>query len=138
MAISRATFKGRGTGYTDKGVVMRCVRADQTSISITIHYLNNGNAIFRVTILKQEFLVPVVLILKALRDITDKEVYDRLTLNDESNTYLITRVEMLLREAKAFSTFNRKKALAYLGTCTPQNDLSQCMYEITLFFSSLC
>lgn len=117
MAISRPTFKGRGSGYTEKGVVIRCVRADQSSVTITLHYLTNGSAIFRVTILKQEFVVPVVLILKALRDLTDKELYHRLTLDDEANTYLVTRVEMLLREAKMFSTFSKRKALAYLGKC---------------------
>lgn len=109
---------------------------------------------------KQEFLVPVVLVLKALRDLSDKELYDRLTLgydcsyltasmsrpilgppslpacphtlgrsrpshpprlvliacSDEDNTYLVTRVEMLLRESKEFSTFTKTTALAYLGT----------------------
>jgi DNA-directed RNA polymerase I subunit RPA2 len=118
MAISRPTFKGRGTGYTEKGVVMRCVRAgDQSSVTVTLHYLSNGSAVFRVTILKQEFLVPVVLMLKALRDVTDKEIFERLTCGDEANTYLVTRVEMLLRESKRFATFTRKKALVHLGTC---------------------
>ncbi|GAB5035597.1 dna-directed rna polymerase i complex subunit rpa2 [Nannochloropsis oceanica] len=115
MAISRNTFKGRGTNYTDKGVIMRCVRPDQSSITVTLHYLTTGNAIFRVTILKQEFLVPIVLVLKALREMTDKELFQRVTLGDEDNTYLVTRVEMLLREATEFATFSRPKALAYLG-----------------------
>lgn len=116
MAISRNTFKGRGTGYSDKGVTMRCVRPDQSSITVTLHYLTNGNATFRVTILKQEFLVPVVLVLKALRDLTDEELYERITLGDEDNTYLVTRVEMLLRESHDFATFSRNKALSYLGS----------------------
>ncbi len=116
MAISRGAFKNRGTGYTDKGVTMRCVRPDQSSVTVTLHYLTSGNAVFRVTILKQEFLVPVVLILKALREMTDKELYQRVTLGDEGNTYLVTRVEMLLREAKEYASFSRHKALAYLGS----------------------
>jgi hypothetical protein len=33
-----------------------------------------------VSINKQEFLMPVVLVIKALRDIADKELYARLTL----------------------------------------------------------
>lgn len=44
MAITRGTFKGRGAGYTDKGVAIRCVRADQSSITLTLHYLSSGNA----------------------------------------------------------------------------------------------
>ena len=44
-----------------------------------------------------------------------REMYQRLTQGDESNTYLVTRVEMLLREAGQFASFTRTKALAYLG-----------------------
>ncbi len=62
---------------------MRCVRADQSSITLTLHYLASGNAVARVTILKQEFLVPAVLLLKALRAVTDEELFARLTRGDE-------------------------------------------------------
>lgn len=51
MAISRGAFKNRGTGYTDKGVMMRCVRADQSSVTMTLHYMHNGSAMFRVSFL---------------------------------------------------------------------------------------
>lgn len=229
---------------------MRCVRADQSSITLTLHALANGNAVrvrlylpssllfvrscvyiqgrgvpnrqtdrqtdrpstrasspnsppptlhtqnqtpqqvAKITILKQEFLIPAVLLLKALREMTDEELFARLTLGDEvivlcvcmcrfsqgwvrcgvggrgkgsggvccvgvfgcmyarvhstcrgiadcagmaacvcvipstpflqstytqANTYLVTRVEMLLREAKPFAGMDRRKALAYLG-----------------------
>ncbi len=36
---------------------------------------------------------------------------------EQANTYLVTRVEMLLREAKSFASFDRRQALAYLGRC---------------------
>jgi hypothetical protein len=77
------TTKPQPTGYTDKGVSMRCVRADQSSITLTLHYLLTGNAVARVTVLKQEFLIPCVLLLKALRAVTDEELFSRLTLGDE-------------------------------------------------------
>lgn len=57
---------------------MRCVRSDQSSATVTLHYLNNGGATLRFVLRKQEFLLPVILIAKALVNITDKELFDRL------------------------------------------------------------
>lgn len=65
MAITRGAFKNRGPGYTDKGVMMRCVRPDQSSITMTLHYLHSGSAMFRVregggrTSLEEEELSPL-------------------------------------------------------------------------------
>lgn len=36
-------------------------------------------------------------------------------VRDEENTYVVTRVEMLLRESKEFSAFTKTQALEYLG-----------------------
>jgi DNA-directed RNA polymerase I subunit RPA2 len=42
MAIERGSFKNRGPNYSDKGVSMRCARKDETTQTVTLHYLNNG------------------------------------------------------------------------------------------------
>jgi DNA-directed RNA polymerase I subunit RPA2 len=117
MALTRSTFKGRGAGYTDKGVTMRCVKPDQSAITITLHYVTNGGVMLRFAVLKQEFLIPIVLILRALRETTDSELFDKLTMLDRDNTYLVTRVEMLLRESAEFASFSPAEALIYLGKC---------------------
>ena len=61
---------------------MRCVRSDQTSATVTLHYLNNGGATLRFVIRKQEFLLPVILVAKALVNISDKELFDRIVRYD--------------------------------------------------------
>ena len=48
----------------------------------------------------QEFLVPVVIILKALRDTTDREIHERLLQGDRENTFLAAHVEV--REDKTY------------------------------------
>ena len=78
MATERNSYRSRGPTYTDKGVFMRCVRADQSSSTVTLHYLTTGNATLRFAFKKQEFLLPVVLVAKALMNITDKELYERI------------------------------------------------------------
>ena len=58
MAIQRSSFKNRGKQYSDLGVSMRCVKPDQTSITLVLHYLLNGGATLKFSLKKQEFLIP--------------------------------------------------------------------------------
>ena len=115
-AIERNSFKKRGPAYSDKGVVMRCCRPDQTSITMTLHYLINGGATLKFVLRKQEFLLPVVIIAKALMDITDKELFDRVVQGDVGNTFMTTRLELLLRDAKQYGIFSSVECLSFLGS----------------------
>lgn len=117
MAITRGAYQNRGPLYSNKGVVMRCVRPDQSSVTLTLHYLNDGSATVRFTVRKQEFFLPVIMVLKALVGTTDREIYERVLAGDRSNTYLSDRVLMLLRDAKRYESalHSREAALAYLG-----------------------
>ena len=107
MAIERSSYKNRGTSYSDKGVAMRCVRQDQSSVTVTLHYLNNGGATLKFVLRKQEFLLPVVIVAKALVDISDKELFDRIVQKDHANTFLTARLEILLRDAKQYNVFTQ-------------------------------
>ena len=69
-------------------------------MTLTLHYLVDGSANVRFTVRKQEFFLPVVIVLKALVATTDREIYERVLAGDRANTYLSDRVLMLLREAK--------------------------------------
>lgn len=115
MAVRRGAFAKRGDLYTDLAVFMKCVRRDQSAVTVTLHYLEDGNATVRFGVRKQEFMVPVGLMLKALYPLTDREIYERVLRGDHENTYLSARVELILREAKNFSLYSRDEALAYLG-----------------------
>ena len=114
-AIERSSYKNRGLSYSDKGVAMRCVRPDQSSVTITLHYLNNGGATLKFVLRKQEFLLPVVIVAKALVDLSDKEFFDRVVQGDVSNTFLTTRLELLLRDAKQYRIYTRAQCQAFLG-----------------------
>lgn len=116
MALERPTFKNRGPAYSDKGVTMRCARPDQTTVTITLHYLTSGGATLRFALRKQEFLLPVVLVAKALRDISDKEIYDRVLQGDKENTFIAARLELLLRDFKKWGLKSRLQCLQFLGS----------------------
>ena len=116
MAIVRPSFQKRGPTYTNYGVMIRSVRPDQTSHTNTIHYLTDGSATFRFSYRKQEYMLPVVMVLKALIDTTDREIYQSIVQADTSNTFLTDRIEMMLRAFKHYTLYTRQQCLAFIGS----------------------
>ena len=94
-----------------------------------MHYLISGGASFRFSARKQEFLIPVIILLRALSGAdakssinqggfgsTDEEIFRRIMQGDESNTFLRARAELLLQDANRFEGLNTpEECLAYLG-----------------------
>lgn len=115
MALIRPSFGNRGNLYTKYGVQIRCVRPDQTSQTNVLHYLKDGNVTFRFSWRKNEYLVPVVMILKALIETNDREIFDGIVASDTSDSFLTDRLELLLRTYKNYNLYSNKETLAYLG-----------------------
>ncbi|KTW26472.1 hypothetical protein T552_02953 [Pneumocystis carinii B80] len=115
MGLIRSSFTNRGTHYTHFGTQIRCVRPDETSQTNTLHYLSDGNCIFRFSWRKSEYLVPVIMILKALINTNDKEIFDSIIGSDRKNTVLIDQVEILLRTYKNYELYTQEQTLQYLG-----------------------
>jgi len=116
MALTRPSFVRRGALYSQYGVQIRCVRADQSSQTNVLHYLNDGNVMFRFSWRKNEYLVPVVMLLKSLLETNDKEIFDGIVGAEVANTFLTERLELLLRTYKAYGLTTKQKTLAYLGS----------------------
>jgi DNA-directed RNA polymerase I subunit RPA2 len=115
IALMRPSFANRGPSYTQYAVQIRGVRRDQTSVTNTLHYLQSGSAMLRLTWRKQEYVVPIMLILKALVSASDKEIFEGIMMQDYDNTFLSARVELLLRSFKAYTLYTGEQCLEYLG-----------------------
>ncbi|KAL9042517.1 MAG: hypothetical protein Q9180_000554 [Flavoplaca navasiana] len=119
MAIVRGSFVNRGATYTKYGIQIRSVRPDQTSQTNVLHYLADGNLTFRFSWRKNEYLVPVMMILKALVETNDREIFEGIVGSIGSqgveNTFMADRVELLLRTYKSYSLVGKVKTRAYLG-----------------------
>ncbi|KAL7421444.1 hypothetical protein Q5752_004330 [Cryptotrichosporon argae] len=115
LNLYRPSFAKRGAGYTAYGCQIRCVRADESACTNTIHYLASGGATLRFAWRKVEYMIPLVLVLKALVDPSDKEVFEGLVQGEYDNTFLTDRVEMLLRGQKAWGLNTGIQCLDYLG-----------------------
>ncbi|KAM0187987.1 hypothetical protein ACHAPA_002607 [Fusarium lateritium] len=119
MAINRPSFQNRGPGYTPYGIIVRAVRPDETSQTNVLHYLNDGNMTFRFSWRKNEYLVPVMMILKALVETNDREIFEGLIgpagSKSAGNTFLTDRIELLLRTYKSYGLYSKLDTRAYLG-----------------------
>lgn len=119
MAIIRGSFLNRGATYTKYGVQIRSVRPDQTSQTNVLHYLSDGNITFRFSWRKNEYLVPIMMILKALVETNDREIFEgivgKVGSRGVENTFMADRVELLLRTYKAYKLYERAQTRSYLG-----------------------
>ncbi|KAJ3155037.1 hypothetical protein HDU89_007227 [Geranomyces variabilis] len=115
-ALIRSSFQNRGPTYSQFGVAIRCVRPDQTSQTVTMHYCTDGALTLRFSYRKSEYMVPVLLVLRALCEASDRELFERLTMGQSTNTFLTDRVELLLRSFRRYAVHTRKQCLSYLGS----------------------
>ena len=115
ISLIRNSFANRGLSYTPYAVNIRCVRPDQTSVTNSLHYLSNGSAMLRFSWRKQEYLIPFMLVIKALVSASDKEVFEGVMMGDYENTFLSDRVELLLRSFKSFKLHTGEQCLEFLG-----------------------
>ena len=94
MGIIRPSFKNRGPDFQPHAVVVRCARPDGSSQTVGLHLLGSGNAKLRVTINKQEFLIPVLILMRAIRECTDAEVYHRVLGGDHADSFVSDRLQV--------------------------------------------
>jgi len=114
-AIIRPSLANRGPDFTKYGVYLRSVRRDQSSLTVTLHYLATGACMFRFTMSKQEFFVPAVVLLKAFMETTDRNIFLQITQGDFDNNFVTDRTELMIRQTQSLGLKNRKQVLAYLG-----------------------
>lgn len=115
IALIRPSFANRGPSYTPYAVNIRCVRPDQTSVTNSLHYLSNGSAMFRFSWRKQEYMIPIMIIIKALVGASDKEIFEGVIMGEYGNTFLTDRVELLLRSFKSYDLMTGDQCMEYLG-----------------------
>ncbi|EGC31907.1 RNA polymerase I, second largest subunit [Dictyostelium purpureum] len=116
VALHRKAWTNRGPGYTKFGITIRCVRPDRTSITNNLHYISDGQITLRFLYRRQEFFLPATLLLKALKDTTEREIYENLVQGDNENTFLTDRVELSLREQKINNINTQEEVLDYIGS----------------------
>jgi DNA-directed RNA polymerase I subunit RPA2 len=124
-SMIRNSFRDRKEGYSSKAVVTRCVRDDQSSVTVKLYYLRNGSARVGFWIVGREYLLPVGLVLKALTNSCDEEIYESLNCcysehygrgDGAIGTQLVReRAKIILDEVRDLGLFTREQCRKHLG-----------------------
>lgn len=116
IAFLRPTLAKKIQGCSEYAVQMKCVREDLVSHTLWLHYINDGNCMLRLLIKKQELMIPLIIILKALIDCPDILIFNRVVRGNNKNTKLRECVEVLIAEGKKYGFSKRSNYLEYLGS----------------------
>ena len=115
VAFLRPSYMNRGPGYTQYAVQMRCVRDDFYAKTFTLHYISDGNVYLRILYKKQEFLIPLIVVLKAIGNFSDREIYTQLMKGRHQNSGLSDKIEVLIKTGKSLCLYTQQQFLEYLG-----------------------
>eukprot|EP00941_MAST-03F_sp_MAST-3F-sp1_P004303 g4303.t1 len=119
QSLDRSAFSNRGPKYSTKATSIRSVTKDQSGTTVTCHYLTDGNVMVRFLVRKQEFFIPLILVLRALKETTDREIYDRLVGTEQTknkDTFVADHVEVILRDGRTYGgMYSKTECLAYIG-----------------------
>lgn len=116
VAFQRPSFISRGKLFSTYAVQMRCVRDDMFAQTITIHYLHDGNVMMKFIYHKQEFLIPIYVVLKALGNVTDAQIYNRLVKGYFKNRQIGDQVEVMLSDSAKYHLYSQNQCLGYMGS----------------------
>ena len=98
LAMKRPSWKGRGKSFSDLGVLLECGKSDLTITKNVLHYVTTGTARFMFAYNKELFFVPVVMILKCLKNVTDSEIFRELMVGSGDDPYRRGVIVNMLRE----------------------------------------
>lgn len=76
-----------------------------------MHYISDGNIHLRILYKKQEFLIPLIVILKAIGNYSDREIYIQLLKGRQQNSGLSDKIEVLIKTAKNLCLYSQNQFL---------------------------
>jgi DNA-directed RNA polymerase I subunit RPA2 len=89
-------------------VTIRCVGSDEIGHVNNIHYSSSGNLVLKIFHNKREFFIPLLLVLRALANTTDEELFAALGGGQ--------RAVNLLGHLAEYTVFSRNECLGYIGS----------------------
>ena len=96
LAVTRGAFQNRGPLYSKFATQMRCMREDLTTQTISLHYRRDGTCWLRFSYMKNEYLLPMVLVLHALHDCSDLFIFQQLVDGEPTESFVTERVVAML------------------------------------------
>lgn len=118
IGLSRNTWKDSFPYCSEFGVSMRSVGPGEKSQNMVLHYLTNGTAKLKVFYNARSFTVPVLVVLRALVDFSDKKIFLRLVSGYEGNEkqFYQTSIISMMRLTRKNRINNQEEAICHLGS----------------------
>jgi DNA-directed RNA polymerase I subunit RPA2 len=114
--ISRLSNAERGDLCTTLSCYFRSVDRLQNSRTLHLHYLTSGSIYARIIVQRQEFFIPVIILLKGLYEISDKKFLDIFTNYNPKDKFLRVRGMNMIKDGyKLCDTSDKKNILNFLG-----------------------
>ncbi|KAG5450899.1 DNA-directed RNA polymerase I subunit RPA2 [Clonorchis sinensis] len=115
LAISRPSFKRRGTGYSEFAIIMRCVREDEAVSTMMLHWLMNGEPVLAFIVEREQFFVPISILLRAMVNKTEFEMFDDIRRGSGESLSLEETAMRILVRLKDEDYSSQTRALSYMG-----------------------
>lgn len=116
---NRTSFMKHDRLFTTFGTTIRCVRDDEVGRENRLNYQKDGGSKFSFFLRMRQFFLPPALVLHALVDCSDREIFDNLVQERFDNYFLVSRAEILLKYGCDDNDFpssgTRFQSVSYLG-----------------------
>eukprot|EP01103_Thecamoeba_quadrilineata_P015286 TRINITY_DN4781_c0_g1_i2.p1 TRINITY_DN4781_c0_g1~~TRINITY_DN4781_c0_g1_i2.p1 ORF type:complete len:1030 (+),score=187.45 TRINITY_DN4781_c0_g1_i2:218-3091(+) len=117
MILSRSAYAKYGQNFTNHLCSIRCVSSSETCLTVYYHFLTDGNVVLRFRVQKSSYIIPVVLLLKALLDsVSDRELFETVLQKFPDKPEVAVWCENMIRSGLTFGCYTKEQYLSVLGS----------------------
>ncbi|MFH4973590.1 hypothetical protein AB6A40_000299 [Gnathostoma spinigerum] len=116
LAVIRKSWREKGPLFTEYAIMMRCVRENHSASLLTLHYLENGAISVAIQYRREIFYVPLMYVIKALTNMNDLCIRNRLTSARPNDSFWAGCVTAMLVQCQEDGIINQDSALITLGS----------------------
>ncbi|XP_021941491.1 DNA-directed RNA polymerase I subunit RPA2 [Zootermopsis nevadensis] len=115
LTVTRTSWKQRGNLFSDLGVMIRCVKDDQTTTNNVLHFVRDGSAKLMFSHKLNLYYTPIMLILKCLLDVSDEYIIHQFMAGYEDDTYMKGCVMNMMQAMHEEGIHTHYEAKRYIG-----------------------
>jgi len=120
LGLRRRAFVKRSPLFSEYATVIRCIATDERSSSTRLHYMRNGSVKVAFQYKRQEYFIPLCILLRSLATCSDIELYEHLYVQlnvslGAQESYVKERLSIMERECHELRIKTHFDALSYIG-----------------------
>ena len=118
IGLSRKTWKDSFPFFSEFGVSIRCVGPGERTQNMVLHYLTNGTTKLKVFYKARPVTIPVMMIMRALVDYSDKKMFNLITAgyDGKEKQFFQNSIITMMKLVKQKSITTQNDAIEHLGS----------------------